>query len=79
MHFSQLPILMLEWFDRKNLPIKPQAHALINGLELSHLLWPKKSRVTFPGNPAIFSSLEETRGFPSPPRDEFGLIGDIFL
>jgi hypothetical protein len=32
----------------------------------------RKSRVAFYGNPAVLSL--KTRGFPSPPRDEFGFI-----
>jgi hypothetical protein len=38
----------------------------------------KKPGHPYPGNPAIFPSLEETRGFPSPPRDGFGFILDKF-
>jgi hypothetical protein len=39
----------------------------------------KKPGHPFPGNPAIFPSLEETRGFPSPPHDGFGFITDEFF
>src|SRR3989339_732185 len=39
----------------------------------------KKPGHPFPGNPAIFPSLEETRGFPSPPRNGFGFILDEFF
>jgi hypothetical protein len=37
----------------------------------------KKPRCLNPGNPAIFSSPEETRGFPSPPYSEFGVHKDF--
>jgi hypothetical protein len=30
--------------------------------------------MSFPGNPAICSSPEETRGFPSPPHSEVGFL-----
>jgi hypothetical protein len=39
----------------------------------------KKPGRPFPGNPAIFPCLEETRGFPSPPRNGFGFILDEFF
>ena len=39
------------------------------------LLYPKKKpNCHFPGNPAIFSSPEETRSFPSPPLSGFGSL-----
>jgi hypothetical protein len=38
----------------------------------------KKPGHRFPGNPAIFPSLEETRSFPSPPGDGFDFIIEEF-
>ncbi len=48
---------------------------MVRGAIGSRLSLPKKNRVTpIPGNPAVYSSPEETRGFPSPPRGGFSFV-----